>query len=77
MCNNTFEDVPIFANDKPTEQVDGYVGMAVLRAFDILITSNSIGFHTNGHSMQAIDAFMRVSSVGTCPGISVSCDAHV
>ncbi len=74
-CSNTFENVPIFANDTNTDQVDGYIGLGVLRAFDILITSNGIGFCTNGYKMLSAEEFKSSASVGACPGVSLSCDA--
>ena len=40
--------VPVFVNDRPVEGVDGYVGLGVLRAFNMLITYDGIGFSENG-----------------------------
>lgn len=74
-CHKTFQDVPIFANDMNTDQVDGYVGLAVLRAFDILITPAGIGFRPNRHEMLTVDAFRSAAAVGSCPGVTLSCEA--
>ena len=43
-----FDTLGLFVNDTNAESVDGYVGLAVLRAFDILITPSNLGLRKNG-----------------------------
>jgi len=43
-----FDTMGVFANDMDTDGVDGYVGLAVLRALDILILPNSIALRPSG-----------------------------
>tara|TARA_B100002051_G_scaffold274689_1_gene316462 strand:+ start:660 stop:1811 length:1152 start_codon:yes stop_codon:yes gene_type:complete len=48
------DEVGIFVNDMNAEGVDGYVGLGVLRALDILITPSQIGFRKSGlHPLQS------------------------
>lgn len=54
-ANNSWKDCQIMHNDKNTQGVDGYVGMAFLRAYDILIETNSIGFRLSGLPIKSID----------------------
>lgn len=57
---------PVFVNNMPTEQVDGYVGLAFLRGFDIIINSNQIGFKRNRNRMKTIYDFSYIASDGGC-----------
>lgn len=43
-----FDNVGLFVNDTNADGVDGYVGLAVLRAFDILITPSKLGLRKSG-----------------------------
>ena len=56
----------IFVNNLPTDSVDGYVGLAFLRAFDILITKDGIGFKRNGLQMKTIDNYLNVATSKGC-----------
>lgn len=58
--------VPVFVNDLSTEQVDGYVGLAFLRAFDILITNTEIGFKKNKNKLKNLFDFESVAANGGC-----------
>ena len=70
-ANRMFK-VPIFANNTVTDNVDGYVGMGFLRAFDILFTNANIGFKYNNNDMRNIDFYTRLASSGSCD-IGISC----
>lgn len=45
---HTLEKVQVLLNDTRTEGADGYVGLGVLRAFDMWFTTQRIGFLPNG-----------------------------
>lgn len=64
--------VPVFINNSLTDGVDGYVGMAFLRAFDLLITPSDVGFRKNSRSMKTIDDFHAFASSGGC-GLPMEC----
>lgn len=72
-CGQTFEDVPVFVNDSETEQVDGYVGMGVLRAFDMLISPSGIGFARNELPMRTLDEYRVASAPGKCEHVQLGC----
>lgn len=75
-CKQVFEDAPVFVNDTEVDQVDGYVGMGFLRAFNIMITESGIGFSKNGLSMTSFDMYADHSHSGVCSkASSVKCDA--
>ncbi len=58
-----FEEVGIFANNKNVDDVDGYIGLGVLRALDILMLNDSIGFRKSGLSPRKNFDF---ASIGEC-----------
>jgi len=70
-CNNNYT-VPCFINNLPTDHLDGYVGLGFLRAFDILISTDEIGFSKNNLEFRSIEEYSRVASNGTC-GAKLSC----
>lgn len=72
-CNVEYERVPLFVNDSDVDQVDGYVGMGFLRAFDILITPTAIGFAPNGNAMREAKEFYKSSSATTCENVKHAC----
>lgn len=43
-----FEEVGVFLNNKNIEDVDGYIGLGVLKSLDILMLSTNIGFRRSG-----------------------------
>lgn len=65
---------PVFVNDAPTEQVDGYVGLAFLRAFDILITNSNIGFKKNRNHIKTLSDFENMAASGGCSSINLECN---
>lgn len=70
-CNQDFK-VPCFINNLPTDHVDGYVGLGFLRAFDILISVDEIGFSKNNLSFKTIEDYSKIASNGTCGG-NITC----
>lgn len=55
------EKTEVMINSQDVEGADGYMGLCILRMFDILITSHTIGFRPNG-----LPSGKMVSSVGKC-----------
>lgn len=75
-CKHVFEETPVFINDTEVDQVDGYVGMGFLRAFNIMITESGIGFSKNGLTMTSFDKYADHAHSGVCSRTSsVKCDA--
>lgn len=73
MCDTVFDDAVVFVNDTNTDHVDGYVGLGVLRAFDMLFTNDGIGFAPNGLPIRPFDAYKSVATVGTCADVDLPC----
>lgn len=69
----SFENVPVFVNDSDTEQVDGYIGMGVLRAFDILVSTSGIGFARGTLPMRTLHEYRTAAFQGTCDGVRLAC----
>ena len=53
-----FDDVSVCFNDTDTQGVDGYVGLSFLRAFDILICNEGIGFKSSGLQFQKMHGYI-------------------
>ena len=53
--NHTWRDCQIMHNHHNLKGVDGYVGMAFLRAYDMMIETNSIGFRLSGLPIESIE----------------------
>lgn len=66
ICDRLYENVPIFVNDHNVDQTDGYIGLSVLRAFDILILVNEFGLRPNGLSMVSAESLVDETNDGTC-----------
>lgn len=75
LSDNTFEDAVVFVNDSDIDQVDGYVGLGVLRAFDILLTLSGIGFQRNSHAIRSFESYVSVANESTCANIDLPCAA--
>ena len=71
-CGKEMKNVPVFVNNSPTDFVDGYVGMGFLRAFNILISYNGIGFQKNNLEVRNFDYFAKHTSKGNC-GTKIRC----
>lgn len=68
-AHREFEDVPVFVNDREVGDVDGYMGMGVLRAFNILITSSDgIGFAANGLPLRSAEDYAPAFNASRCGG---------
>ena len=65
MCNKKFVDVPIVVTDV-TDDVDGYIGMGLLRCFDIMFTSSSMGMRYNGVSPVSKTTYLKSAQSGEC-----------
>ena len=65
-----FDRMGVFANDVDTDGVDGYVGLSVLRALDILVLPNSIGLRPSG---LAPNTNFSGAATGTC-GKQYACE---
>lgn len=63
----SFEDMPVIVNNTDIEQVDGYVGLGLLRAFNILICSDGVYFISSGLPARMYSEYERVSREGVCP----------
>ena len=59
-----FESLPVFVNSAVVEATDGYVGMGLLRAFDLFLTHTTLGLRPSGVPPRAIHEYQ--SSPGTC-----------
>lgn len=64
--------VPIFMNNLPTENVDGYCGLGFLRGFDMLITPTEIGFRRNSLKLKTFYDFANKAQTGSC-NAAISC----
>lgn len=62
----TFARVPVFVNSHHVDHVDGYVGLGFLRAFNLLLTPDAIGFIPNGQPMTTVDAYVAASGKKSC-----------
>jgi len=65
-----FDEIGIFSNNVNVNGVDGYVGMGVLRALDILITSSGIGFRKSGLNPKTNFDY---ASFGSCDNNELNC----
>jgi len=74
-CGYGFDKALVFANGNDLEQVDGYVGLAFLRAFDMLLAPNAISFQRNGLKMLDIEDFRDASNARPCPNSKLKCRA--
>ena len=69
-------EVPVLVNDLNSDpDIDGYMGLGVLRAFNILISDRGIGFLPNANAMHTIDHYTRHTTEGQCPKITLTCSA--
>lgn len=59
--------VNVLVNSQTVEGAEGYIGIGVLRAFDMYVSHNGIGFRANGMDIGTLPAVVE----GTCDGIDV------
>tara|TARA_A100001015_G_scaffold187773_1_gene209150 strand:+ start:1693 stop:2850 length:1158 start_codon:yes stop_codon:yes gene_type:complete len=69
----TFEKVGVFANNRNVEDVDGYIGLGVLRALDILMMPEGIGFRKSGKVPRQTFNF---AASGSCGNSDLVCSSH-
>ena len=72
-CGRVFPDVPVFLNSSAVEDVDGYIGMGVLRAFNIFIAPTGIGFCANALRVRSASEYQKVSASAPCKKSEVKC----
>lgn len=72
-ANRTAARVPVFVNDRSVEGVDGYVGLGILRAFNILITSTGVGLVGNGLEIRDTESYLSATSTRTCANTASAC----
>ena len=63
------DDAAVLCNDADTMGVDGYVGMAFLRGFDLLLTPSALRARRSSISPRTSAEFERVSRPGACGGV--------
>lgn len=73
LCGERFQ-LPVLLNNLDLQDVDGYCGLALLRAFDMLLTPAELALRRNGHEIDT-DAFERIVSDGAC-GEAPACARH-
>jgi hypothetical protein len=64
--------VPVFANSEDVQGADGYAGMGLLRALDLWMQPDAIGFRTSGLS---VARNVTSTTEGTCRSKPPSCAA--
>ena len=64
-----FENIQLVVNSMDVSGADGYMGMGLLRAFDLYIDRDVIGFKRNGMKVHDIRSFTE----GKCKTSSVQC----
>jgi hypothetical protein len=72
-ANRTAARVPVFVNNRSVEGVDGYVGLGILRAFNILITSTELGLVGNGLELRDAESYLSATSSQTCANTANAC----
>jgi hypothetical protein len=72
-AGKTFPRVPVFCNDTPSTDVDGYIGLGFLQAFDLLILQDAIEFSPNGNS---VDINHDKLSSRPCGNGRLPCEKH-
>lgn len=66
MCGgHAWPALPVFVNEGTVEHTDGYVGMGLLRAFDVLITPRAIGIRLSGLHPRKLHEYDHLSR-GAC-----------
>ncbi len=69
-ANQNWNKMLVFVNDSKVDNVDGYIGLGLLRAFDILISYEGIGFKKSG--LETRNAYSI--SEESCENISMTCN---
>jgi hypothetical protein len=63
----------VFVNDAPVQGTDGYVGMGVLRAFDLLLHDDDVGVRRNGLTARVATDYAATANEGACPEHAAAC----
>lgn len=62
------DDAAVLCNDADAEGVDGYVGMAFLRGFDLLLTTSTLRARRSSLAPRSSSEMERASRPGACGG---------
>ena len=66
--------VPVLVNDLNSDpEVDGYVGLGILRGFNILLSDHGIGFLRNSNAIHTVEHYTKYATMGACPGMVLPC----
>jgi len=66
LAGKRFRDVPVAVTDVRGDGVDGYIGLGLLRCFDLMITRSAIGLRFNGDFPIGEAAFAKATTEGEC-----------
>jgi hypothetical protein len=66
VAGETFHNVPVFLNSMETDATDGYLGLGVLRAFDLLVTPNELFAKRNRLDVLRLSDYSEVARPGNC-----------
>ena len=66
---------PVFLNDHGIEQVDGYIGLGVLKCFDLLITRTGVKLRFVEDDLESRTRLVDASRTGWCDGAAPKCSA--
>lgn len=64
-CGQNFENVPIALNNYDLEDVDGYIGLSLLRSFNLLITKEELLGYYNSIELD-VSHIDLIAGQGTC-----------
>ena len=65
-CGKSFSEVPVFVNDQEVEETDGYVGLGLLKCFDLLVTPIALFAKYNGGVISSLESYTNVRHSGDC-----------
>ena len=65
-CKRKLSDVVVFVNSNEVEDTDGYIGIGLLKAFNLLMTPESLFCHYNGSRVADTHNFSSVISNKSC-----------
>jgi len=66
-AGRAFPEMPVFVNTTEVEGTDGYIGLGVLRAFDLLLTPRVLFAAYNGAAPSDAACYAGVLRGGACP----------
>lgn len=66
VAGSQFRNLPVFLNSMETDVTDGYVGLGLLRAFDMLVTPTELFARRNGRDAYGMREYSAVLRPGPC-----------